>query len=162
MKYLAIIMKVQIGINMSNTKNKQPFFIKFPDFSVISATTNWIFRTILFSLIHAVVLLVLWNLTIPNTFPSVKMIEFYQAVGLVLITKLLSRSWIQEARNEILLNILNVAHYQTNNIASIMMYLANRFGIPQAVAPSQTQPPENPVVNNAHPVDESENIDSSG
>lgn len=151
---------------MSESNNSQPFFVKYMNFSIVTAVTNWVFKTIAYAMLHAVILTILWNMVIPSIFPFLKPLDYPQAVGLVLILRLLSRSWLQESRNEMLFNLLNVAQFQNNNICNIMMFLANTFGMHVPRQPTSDTPdagfPQKLEVSEANNLAKIENFDETG
>jgi hypothetical protein len=176
---------------MPDDQKNKTFIVKFPDISMVTAITHWFVKMIAFAMFHAVLLMLLWNIVIPDIFPFLKSIAYPEALGLILITRLLTRSWMNESRNEMLLNQLTVIQHVNNNICNLMMYLAQRFGTPvriqhridtpQGMLPEKTEIPvtieeghlktnlkDPPTTSRPAPpkaqvtVDKSENFDETG
>ncbi|MDF2435516.1 MAG: hypothetical protein JWP44_5147, partial [Mucilaginibacter sp.] len=93
---------------------------------VFTTTTRWIGNTVAVSLLQAIPLLWLWNFVIPAVF-MIKAITFAQAVAIIFIVKILSRSWISEGIMESLVTQSAQLAYQNGLIYNALVFVETKF-----------------------------------
>lgn len=107
---------------------------------VFTKVSRYVALTVMWSLLQAVLVQFLWNFTIPVIVQFSSAISYPQALALIFLARILSRTWTKDSQTELMLMQLRHQQYIDNTTYGMLGIMASQYEATQS-PPSSVAPP---------------------